>query len=94
MACTRRLVGQGEAARFGALVHALMVLGADALALLIRFRRAHPLAVLIALLGGHELRAVDLAAADRLGEHGLRREERREDGDGNQFRFHCRVLLK
>jgi hypothetical protein len=32
-----------------------MVFGADALALLIRCRRAHPLAVLIALRGGHEL---------------------------------------
>jgi hypothetical protein len=53
-----------------------MVFGADALALFVGFRRAHPFAVLIALLGGHELRAVDLAAGAHLGEHGLRREER------------------
>jgi hypothetical protein len=71
-----------------------MVFGADALALLIRSRRAHPLAVLIALLGGHELRAVDLAAGARLGEHRLRREERGEHGNGNQSRFHLGVLSR
>jgi surfactin synthase thioesterase subunit len=69
-----------------------MVFGADTLALLIRCSRAHPLAVLITFLGGHELRAVNLAAGVRLWEHGLRREERCEHGDGNHFYFHCIVL--
>jgi len=41
-----------------------MVLGADLLALLRRLGRPHAIAILVALLRRHQLRAVDVAVAD------------------------------
>ena len=56
-----RLVGQRDAARAGALLHALVVLEAEPLALLRRAQAAHARAVLVALLLRHQLPAVDVA---------------------------------
>jgi hypothetical protein len=81
---SRWLVGQGHAALVRAVLHALVVLGANALALFLGLREPHAFAVRVAFLDGHELRAVDLV----LREHRLRRRQCGEYGDRNQPCLH------